>query len=119
MNNKGQTLVLFVIILPFLFIIVSFIVDTGLLSLEKNKINNTVKDSIKDVMKNNRNSDELVNLINKNIDNVKIDYLSMESGILYLQISKEYNGIIFNQKYNIKLSFKAYMEDNKVIIKKE
>ena len=117
-NNKGQTLVLFVILIPFLFILISFIVDTGLLSLEKVKLENTVKDSIKDVLKNNKSSDELIILINKNIDKIKIKDISIENGIVRLSISKEYNGFIFNKKISIDLSYNGYMQNDKVIINK-
>ena len=118
MNNKGQTLVLFVILLPLIFILISFCLDNGNLLLEKTKINNTIKDLVKGEFKNNLDLEELKNLINKNID-VNIDKINMENEILYLTISKKYDGIIFKKNYTIKLSYKAYMENDKVIIKKE
>ena len=119
MNNKGQTLVLFVILLPFLFILICFIVDNGFLLLEKEKINNAIKDSINYCFDNNKNIDEFVSLLNKNIDNLKITQINDDNGIWYLRVSKDFNGIIFKRNYSIDLSFKAYLENNKVIIKKE
>ena len=119
MNNKGQALVLFVILIPFLFIIISFIVDIGFLSLEKAKVTNEVKDSIKYVFKNDKGIGELVDLIGKNDKNIVIDYTSFNDNVLIVKISKKYNGIIFKKDYDIKLSFKAYMENNNIIIKKE
>lgn len=119
MNNKGQTLVVFVILLPLLFILISFIVDNGFLALEKEKINNVVKDAINDCLKNNKSIEELTILINKNIDDIKIKNISDDNGIWYLRVTKEFNGIIFKKNYSIDLSFKAYLENNKIIIKKE
>ena len=119
MNNKGQTLVVFVILLPLLFILISFIVDIGLLSMEKAKVTNMVKDSIKYVLKNNKSSGELTNLIHKNMSDIEINKLSIENNIWYLKISKKYDGLFFKKNYMINLSFKAYMENNNIIIKKE
>ena len=117
MNNKGQTLVLFAILIPFLFILISFIVDIGLLSLEKAKISNNIKTCIEDVLKNDKSTEDLKILINKNIKDININNLEINNGILKLNVSKKYNGLVFKKNYEIKLSYKAYIENNKVIIK--
>ena len=46
MNNKGQTLVIFVIILPILLIMLTLIVDLGFMYIEKRNIENNVSDSL-------------------------------------------------------------------------
>ena len=46
MNNKGQTLIAFVIILPIFILFLAFIVDTGLLLKEKSKLNGSTKSII-------------------------------------------------------------------------
>lgn len=43
LNHKGQTLVLFVLLLPVLLMIFGFLIDTGNLYLEKRKLEQTVK----------------------------------------------------------------------------
>lgn len=119
MNNKGQTLVLFVILIPFLFIIISFIVDIGLLSLEKTKLTNEIKDSIKYVLKNNKGTGDLVDLINKSDKNIIIKKLNFDNNVLVIEVSKKYNGIIAKKNYDIKLTFKAYIENDNIVIKGE
>ena len=42
MNNKGQTLVTFIIILPILLIILALVVDLGFIYIEKRNIDNNV-----------------------------------------------------------------------------
>ena len=46
MNNRGQTLVMFILMLPLLLIVLCLVVDIGMLSLEKKKLENTLKDAI-------------------------------------------------------------------------
>ncbi len=117
MNNKGQTLVLFVILIPFILILLGFVIDISSLSLEKVKVDNTIRDVLKDCLENNKNEEEIVNLIN--INNIYIKKINMENSILYMEVSKEYVGNIFKRKYNLNFKYKVYMENDKVIIKKE
>ena len=45
MNNKGQVLPIFVILFPIIILIVTYIVDIGLMYTEKRKIENTTYDA--------------------------------------------------------------------------
>ena len=96
MNNKGQTLALFVIIIPIILILFIYIVDMGNLYLEKRKINNTLEYAL-EYKKENKN---VKDYINKNIDNVdeiiinddEIIIKKNKQGIIkdyYLEISKK------------------------------
>ena len=38
MNNKGQTLVLFIIFIPLLLILAAFVIDVGYIASEKTKL---------------------------------------------------------------------------------
>lgn len=40
MNNKGQSLVIFIILLPLFLLLLAFVVDCGFLFYEKNKLTN-------------------------------------------------------------------------------
>ena len=96
MNNKGQTLALFVIIIPLILLLFIYIVDIGNLYLEKRKINNTLEYAL-EYKKENKNVEEY---INKNIDDVdeiiilddEIIIKKNKKGIMkdyYLEISKK------------------------------
>ena len=52
LNNKGQTLVAFIILIPVLIMIFTLVVDLGLLSIEKRKIDNEIKSTITYGLKN-------------------------------------------------------------------
>ena len=117
LNNKGQTLVLFVILIPIILILVGFITDIGLLALEKVKVDNTIKD----VLKNSygKENSEIITLLKKNDSDINIMGISNNDGILNIEIFKEYKGNIFKRKYDIHFKYKVYMENDKVIIRKE
>lgn len=128
MDNKGQTLVLFVILLPLLFVLLALVIDIGLLMNEKNKVDNAVKDSIKSALKSEPSSNQIVEervayLINSNIEDIKIKKIEYKDSVLYVSVSKNYKTLfarILSQKnYSIDMSFKAYIENDEVIIKKE
>ena len=128
MDNKGQTLVLFVILLPLLFVLLALVIDIGLLVNEKSKVDNAVKDSIKSSLKSEPSSNQIVEervayLINSNIEDIKIKKIEYKDSVLYVSVSKNYKTLfarILSQKnYSIDMSFKAYIENDEVIIKKE
>lgn len=59
-NKKGQTLVMFLILLPVFIGILAFVIDYGIITYEKNKLNNLI-DLSKDT---NENIDELLKINN-------------------------------------------------------
>ena len=54
MNNKGQTLVLFVVLLPVILILLAFVFDTAYMSMESNRLNDIAKTSVKYIVKDNK-----------------------------------------------------------------
>ena len=96
MNNKGQTLVLFVVIIPIILILFTYIFDIGNLYIEKRKINNTLELAL-EYQKENKNVESY---INKNIDDIdeiiiKDDEIVIKKNVkgiikdYYLEISKK------------------------------
>lgn len=51
MNKRGQSLVIFVLILPFLALLIAFIVDSTLSLMEKNKLDGIITSNIKNALK--------------------------------------------------------------------
>ena len=105
MNNRGQTLVMFILMLPLLLIVLCLVVDIGMLSLEKKKLENTLKDAIYYELNNqetdsNMIKNRLTNTLSKNINNIKIINIYITSIKCYL-----YSIIIFCCFYNYILSY--------------
>ena len=87
MNNKGQVLVIFVILLPILLMILGFVVDLGLLSIEKRKISNNTYDAVEYYLESN-DKDKTINLLNDNLDGVDIKINDSED---YVEITVKKN----------------------------
>ena len=129
MNNKGQTLVMFILILPLLLIILCLTVDVGFLSLEKKKIEDNVKSAIKYELNSTETNTEvvknrLINTITKSINDIKIKNVEITNDkIITVSISKEYKGIfskiLKNSIFDIDLTFKGFKNGTDIIIKKE
>lgn len=128
MNNKGQTLVMFVLLLPILLIILCLVFDVGNLLLEKRHIESVIKDAIKYELNNNddinTSRNRLTNTLTKNIDNIKIKQINITNNkVITISISKEYKGkftsILKNNLFTIDLTFKGYINGNDIVIKKE
>ncbi len=129
MNNRGQTLVMFILMLPLLLIILCLVVDIGMLSLEKKRLENTLKNVIYYEL-NNQETDSniiknrLTNTLSKNINNIKIKKVEItDNKVITVSISKEYKGIftkiLKSNLFDITLTYKGYMNGEKVTIKKE
>lgn len=70
MKNKGQALVLFILLLPLIIIILSLIINSGTIYLEKKKTDTIIKEVIKETITNDLTEDEISKIIYKNLDNI-------------------------------------------------
>lgn len=124
LNNKGQSLVMFILIIPIFLGIMVLVIDIGNVIYYKQDIDNINKVVInyglshmddEDVLSNMK---ELAKLNNKDLS-IEIVFNDME---YYVSSSYYVNGIfssIFKMKgFNIKSKYKGYKDIDKDIIKK-
>lgn len=119
MNNKGQTLVLFVVILPVLLLLLVLIIDVGkmiTLKLELNNISEIVLDYGIDNLDNENIRDELINLVKLNksdIDDVEIEIVN-DKIHLELEASGKglFTGLIDKDLFTIETDYVGYIDDN-------
>ena len=120
MNNKGQTLVIFVIILPILLIMLTLVIDLGFLYIEKRNIENSVYDSVEYYLENidDEDIDAKVNkLLNKNIKNIEklvINDTEEYIEIKILKIRESIYSIIINDT-EINVHYKGFKNNKKII----
>ncbi|MEE3343854.1 MAG: hypothetical protein VZS44_07180 [Bacilli bacterium] len=124
LNNKGQSLVIFVVMIPIALLVFILIYDIGNLSFEKQELDNINKLVI-DYGLDNINNIEIVNEMydlaknNNNKINYEIKFIDQE---IYIN-SKYYVKGVFTKIINIdgylaKSSYKGYLDkNNKHIIK--
>lgn len=114
MNNRGQVLVVFVILLPILLLIFTFVVDIGLLSIEKRKISNNTYDAVEYYLEN-LDKEKTINLLNSNLEDIKIDIIDEDIYVI-IYVEKNYKGI-FNIIYDNKIivTYKGNKETKEII----
>jgi Flp pilus assembly protein TadG len=115
-NNKGQVLVLFVIFLPILMLSIMISIEVGNVYIEKRKNQNTIKEIIKNNLKDyNDTTNEQVNtLIDINIKNIKLKEIFTSDDEIRINIIKEEK--IFGRKLEIKYRYKGTKEENKITV---
>ena len=69
MNNRGQSLITFVLILPLLVLFIAFFIDSSLSIMEKSKLEGVIYDNLKvSLEKDIRDIDKIMESIKKNGD---------------------------------------------------
>ena len=106
MNNKGQSLVFFVALIPLLFIIFAFIFDTSLIIRENNRLESITTSAINYLAKENKPYQEVENIINK-IEEIKKSQIWNFSETIYKNVDDiseilDYINIMFFEKGKIK-----------------
>lgn len=94
-NKLGQTLIFFIILLPILIGVCAFVIDYGLISYERNRLNNIIEISNKE----NKDLDKL--LVSNDIKEYKKEKVNHCTKISYKKQSL-FGAIIGIKEYNIK-----------------
>lgn len=136
LNNKGQSLILFVIILPILIFILVFVIDIGkvlVLKQELSNISEIVLDYGLDKLNINDSDDvnvilfdniDIVNLENELIEIIKLNNKEIDlidvrisNNMIYVVLEEKEEGIFSSivdiSIFNVKTSYVGYMDDNK------
>lgn len=115
MNKKGQTLIIFVLILPVLVLLIQMIITKYDMYYDKRNMENIAKEAIYYGL-NNLENENLENKINEFInENIKCStQIKIENNIITITLKKEHSAIekiLGNNE--IKVSYKGYIEENK------
>jgi len=120
MNNKGQTLVVFIILIPVLFLFLGLVYDFGLISLENKKIKNNIEEIISYSLDNLQKENLTLKIeenLKKNLGSIKTN-ITLENNKILINVKKEIK-TIFNKKNlnnQINITYKGYLENDKKII---
>lgn len=122
LNNKGQVLVMFILLIPIFLLVLVLIVDISNLFIKKNELNNINYLVIDNILDKDINDLEIKDLILKNDKDIVINRISVNDDIVEISLEKEYNGIfshlVDKKIYNIESNYKGYKENNKKIIER-
>lgn len=125
MNRKGQVLVMFIILLPIFFIIMTLLIDIGNLILTNNEINDVsyiVLEHCLDHLDEEDIIDTSKELLKLNNKELNIESFKIENNKVYLNVSYQVKGIISNiiniKLFDINNKYEAYIKDGKKIIER-
>lgn len=125
MNRKGQVLVMFIILVPIFFIIMTLLIDIGNLILTNNEINDVsymVLEHCLDHLDEEDIIDTSKELLKLNNKELNIESFKIENNKVYLNVSYQVKGIISNivniKLFDINNKYEAYIKDDKKIIER-
>lgn len=95
-NNKGQSLVMFILIIPIFLLILTLVYDVGNAIYEKDRLSNTNYLTIEYGLNNidTVTENDLKNLIEQNTSNLKYIYVTIEGNQIEIKIEKDAKSII-------------------------
>jgi len=121
MNNKGQSLVLFVLLIPIILGVLALVIDVGKALVEKNSLNNKIELIMDYGLEDDLSIKEIEYLLEYNLKNYKYK-LNIDNDIIKINAKTYVKGIISNisnfKGFNIESEYHGYMENNKKIIEK-
>ncbi|MCI9110452.1 MAG: hypothetical protein HFH47_01410 [Bacilli bacterium] len=123
MNNHGQALVVFVLVLPLIILIIAGVMEMGKLSLVKTEYENCITDTISYGLNNldkDNVEEKMYLLLDKNIKGTK--NIEIKDGIIKIHVTSNLEGMfskLFKESYDINLTYKGYMLDGKNKIVKD
>ena len=103
MNNKGQVLIVFILIIPLLLLGAAYIVDTTYISYHFNKLNGINELVINDAKEKDLTVSQIQEYINKNDSDIQIQTLIVNDDKIEITLRKEikslFGNIIGKQSY--------------------
>lgn len=118
LNNKGQSLVMFIIIIPIILLIFTLVYDVGTAIYEKNRLSNTNYMTITYALDNIEkiNENDLIEVIMKNTDDLSNISVTIEDNTVNISISKNIRGIL-GKMFGFNLieansEYKGYITEN-------
>ena len=117
MNNKGQTLVIFIILIPKFLLILTLIVDLGFLSIEKRKVSNNTYDAVKYYLENTRDDNiynKTVKLLEANLDDIDINIID-NNDYVEIEVNKEYKSVYSSILGSINVKYRGIKSSKEII----
>lgn len=119
LNSKGQSLVVFVVLLPVLLLFMAFIFELGNITYLKNKYENEIKSTIEYGLKHQEDENlksKLNRLLDENLEGNK--EISITENSIEIHITHNPNGIyseLFKQQFEISLTYIGQFDTGKII----
>ena len=123
MNKKGQTLVFFIVFIPFILMLASYVIDLGYIQSEKIKLNDTTKIVIKELYKKDYSTNQIKQLYQKK--DIKLQKVAIKKEEDKIKVSASYEvesifgKLVGIKKYLIKTTLIGKKINEKIEYQKE
>ena len=107
MNNKGQSLILFVVILPLIFIFGVFVFDLSNVYTQKSRLDNLAYDALYNKYTYHKTINETSQFVNLSDPKVKIDELTDDSICLSKDTEPIFGDVVGYKYYKVKSCYEA------------
>lgn len=122
MNKRGQTLIIFVMLIPIILTMAALVIDVGLLYYKKNEYVGIVEESIKEYFKdeNLTSALETLTLNGVSLDDVEVSATDEKISVtLDTKVDSIFGKVIRINDYEIKVSRVGTKDKERVIINKK
>lgn len=120
LNNKGQSLVMFVLIIPILLLIMILVIDVGNMVLTKQSLDNTnylVIDYALEHIDDKNLKNNIKEIIKLNDDRITIVDIKISNEKVYIETKRKSNGFL-SKAFNLSSSYEGCIENGSKKIKK-
>lgn len=123
-NHNGQVLVAFILLLPLLVMAIALFIDTGLLYIEKRKLNHVVSYIVEYGMQEGIADENILKqLLQKNIDKPAVTQIDINENKLEMCVSYDkksmFSFLFRRDSYEIKSCYKAIKTNDTIKIVRE
>lgn len=120
LNDKGQTLVVFVLLLPIFLALCAFVIDVGIMTYENIKLKNVTKSILNNVVQKNKVSDEaIIALYKENDINIKNLDIKIDSEKIIIEndyfIASMFGKILQIEEYEVRVEANMNLDTKKII----
>lgn len=119
MNNKGQTLVLFVVLLPIFLMIFAYVFDTCYIAIENKRLNDIAEDSVKYLLVDKKEVSLVKEVIHENDNSIKIVTISGGNVHLKKDIDPIFGRIVGFDKYSLDAKITGSLVDGNLVLKEK
>lgn len=122
MNKRGQTLIIFVMLIPIILTMAALVIDVGLLYYKKNEYTAIVEESIKEYFKDEdlTSALETLTLNGVSLDDVLVSATDETISVtLDTKVDSIFGKVIRINDYEIKIARVGTKDKERVIIKKK
>ena len=123
LDNKGQSLVMFVLIIPIIILIFTLVIDIGNVIVNKQELDNinylTIEYGLDHIDEDDIET-KLINMVNSNDNKVEQVSVVVRDDKININIMKKVSGIFIEKIkiFNIYSNYEGYIENDKKIIER-